>query len=208
MRNNRRLGSVTNFVPAACPNVTHMLRKLVPILLFPFLTPITIAQTVGQPFRNDLEVLMPPTLTLPAGSGATSCAFNAGVHSPTNAGVLQYRISGAPSATLAVVFLTFCVPCGGANTINFGSTTPVICGGPNAGNCLAGPANANLCWALSLAPGCWVNVPTISAGAGFFHVRIPIPPSNAFPGTLWAQGLIVDPCSTGNWHMTPAIGIN
>jgi hypothetical protein len=165
------------------------------------------AQTVGVAGRNDLEVTMPPSLPTLAGAGATSCAFNAGVHSPINAGVLQYRINASPTATLAVVFLTFCVPCGGTNTINLGSTVPALCGGGNAGACPAGPANANLCWALSLAPGCWVNVPTIQA-ANFFHVRIPIPPSTAFPGTLWAQGLIVDSCSTNLWHMTPAIGID
>lgn len=185
-----------------------MLRKLAPLAFSFLLAPIGLAQTVGMPLRNDLEVIMPPTLPLPAGTGSTSCGFNAGLHSPTNAGILQYRVSGAPSATAAFVFLTFCIPCGGANTINLGSTVPVLCGGGNAGACPAGPANANLCWALNLGPGCTINSGMISAGAGFFHIRIPIPPSTPFPGTLWAQVLIVDPCSTGGWHMTPAIGIN
>lgn len=173
-----------------------------------FLTPVVSAQTIGVPGVNDLEVTMPPTLPGLAGSGTTSCAFNAGVHSPFNAGVLQYRVSGSATAVASLIFLSFCSPCGGTSTINFGSTVPVACGGGNAGACPAGPANANLCFALNLTPGCWANAFMISAGAGFFHLRIPIPPTTAFPNTLWAQALIVDPCSSPGWHMTQAIGID
>lgn len=185
-----------------------MLRNLTPIALT-LLTAVAPAQTVGAPFVNDLEVLMPPTLTFPAGSGATSCSFNAGLHSPTNAGILQYRVSANPTAVASVVFLTFCPPCGGTSTVNFGSTVPVPCGGGNAGGCPGGPATANLCWALNLTPGCWVSAFMISAGSGFFHIRIPIPPSTPFPGTLWAQAVILDPCSsTPGWHLSPAIAID
>ncbi len=171
------------------------------------LAPVASAQTIGAPFLNDIEVLMPPTLPLPAGSGSTSCAFNAGLHSPFNAGILQYRVSSSATSLACVVFLSWCPPCGGPNTINLGSTTPVACGGGNAGACPFGPANANLCWQISLAGGCSVNAFMINAGAGFYHIRIPIPPTTPFGFTLWAQGLILDPCSTGNFHMTPAIGI-
>ena len=184
-----------------------MLRTLIPFLLPLALAPMLGAQNVGTNFRNDLEVIMPPSLPLPAGSGSTSC-FNAGVHSPFNAGVLQYRLSGAPSAVAAVVFLSFCNPCGGASTINLGSTVPPVCGGGNAGACPGGPANANLCWALNITPGCWFNAGMISAGAGWFHIRFNIPPVTPFTTTVWAQALLVDPCSTGGWHMSQALGIN
>jgi hypothetical protein len=169
------------------------------------LAPSLAAQTLGVPFRNLLEVLMPPTLTIP--TTAAPCT-SVGLHSPTNAGVLQYRINGAPSATAAFILLSACPPCGGTSTINFGSTVPVVCGGGNGGACPAGPANANLCWALNLGGGCWLSSGMISAGAGYFHIRFTIPPSTAFAGTLWAQALIVDPCSTGGWHMTNALGID
>lgn len=182
------------------------LLTLVPLVL---LAPLSRAQTVGLPGVNDIEVTMPPSLPALAGSGSTSCAFNAGLHSPVNFGILQYRVSASASAVATLLFLSFCPPCGGTSTINFGSTTPVGCGGGNAGGCLGGPPTANLCWALNLSPGCWANVFMTPAGAGFFHIRIPVPPSTAFPGTLWAQALIVDPCSiTPGWHMTPAIGID
>jgi hypothetical protein len=85
----------------------------------------------------------------------------------------------------------------------------VACGGGNAGSCLAGPGTANLCFALNLGPGCWLNAIMIPAGSGFFHLRIPVPPATPFPGTVWAQALIIDPCSTTpGWHLSPAIGIN
>jgi hypothetical protein len=174
---------------------------LVPVLL---LAPLA-AQTLGIAFVNRLEVLMPPTLNLP--TGAPPCA-SVGVHSPTNAGFLQYRLNAAPSATAAFILLSACPPCGGTSTLNLGSTVPVACGGANGGACPFGPANANLCWALNLGPGCWLSSGMISAGAGWFHIRFTIPPSTAFTGTLWAQALIVDPCSTGGWHMSNALGID
>ena len=185
-----------------------MLRRLIPSLIPVLLASLAAAQTVGVANRNDLTVMMPPGLTVFAGAGATSCAFNAGTHSPTNAGAVTYRVDASSTATGAVLFLTFCPPCGGSNTINLGSTSPVGCGGGNAGNCPGGPANANLCWALSLGPGCWINAPMARMGTVFWDLRIPIPASTPFPGTLWAQAVILDPCSSGGWHMTPAIGIN
>ena len=166
------------------------------------------AQTVGIPTVNDLEVVFPPSLPTLAGSGATSCAFNAGLHSPTNFGFLQYRVNASATAVATILFLSVCPPCGGINTINLGSTSPVACGGGNAGACPGGPGSANLCWALSLSPGCWINAIMIPAGSGFFHLRIPVPPATPFPGTVWAQGVIVDPCSTPGWHLTPAIAID
>lgn len=181
------------------------------LLLLPLLlASLAPSQSVGAPGVNDLEVTMPPSLPTLAGSGATSCAFNAGLHSPTNFGVLQYRVSGAATAVAAVVFLSFCAPCGGTSTINLGSTVPVACGGGNAGACLGGPGNANLCWALNLSPGCWINAFMISggAGSGFFHLRIPVPPATPFGSTVWAQAVIADPCSSNGWHFTPAIGID
>jgi hypothetical protein len=179
-----------------------LLLSILPVLLAPMA-----AQTIGVPGRNDLMVRMPPGLPAFAGSGATSCAFHAGTHSPTNAGSVTYRADAGSTATMAILFLSFCQPCGGANTINLGATVPAVCGGGNAGNCLAGPGNANLCWALSLAPGCWINVRLAQMGTIFWDLTIPIPAATAFPATLWAQALIVDPCSTQGWHMTPAIGI-
>ncbi len=175
------------------------------LLLF---APVIAAQTVGVPNVNDIQVAMPPSLSVPAGSGATSC-FNAGLHSPVNAGLLDYLVIGRPTAVASLLFLSFCGPCGGTSTINLGSTVPVFCGGGNAGACLGGPANANLCWALNIAAGCSVNAFMGPAGAfGHFQLRIPIPALVAFGGTLWAQAVIVDPCSTGGFHMTPAIGID
>lgn len=174
-----------------------------------FIVPTVAAQTVGVPGVNDLEVTMPPSLPGLAGSGTTSCAFNAGLHSPFNAGVLQYRVSASATSLATVIFLSFCPPCGGGSTINFGSTVPVPCGGGNAGSCPSGPATANLCWALNLNPGCSVNVFMIPAGSGFYHLRIPVLPFTAFGTTVWAQALVVDPCSTfPGWHMTQAIGID
>lgn len=172
------------------------------------LVPIASAQTIGSPGINDIEVTMPPSLPGLVGSGSTSCAFNAGLHSPFNAGVLQYRVWSSATSLATVIFLGWCPPCGGTSTINLGSTSPVFCGGGNAGACLFGPANANLCWAVNLAPGCSVNAFMINAGSGFYHIRIPVPPTTPFGFTLWAQGLILDPCSTGTFHMTPAIGID
>jgi hypothetical protein len=204
------MGVVTQHVSTAAPRrpiETTMFRSI--LLVLPFLAaPVLPAQTIGAPGVNDIEVTMPPSLPTLAGSASTSCAFNAGLHSPVNFGILQYRVSAGASAVATLLFLSFCPPCGGASTINFGSTVPVACGGGNGGACLGGPPNANLCWALNLSPGCWLNAFMIPAGAGFFHIRIPVPPSTAFPGTLWAQALIVDPCSTPGWHMTPAIGID
>lgn len=183
-----------------------MLRQL--LLVLPLLLSFLPAQNIGAPGVNDLEVTMPPSLPTLVGSGSTSCAFNAGLHSPFNAGVLQYRVSAGAGAVATLLFLSFCSPCGGTSTINLGSTVPVACGGANGGGCPGGPGNANLCWALNLNPGCSFNVFMIPGGAGFFHLRIPVPPTTAFGGTVWAQGLIVDPCSTGGFHMTPAIGID
>jgi hypothetical protein len=183
-----------------------MLRAVLPALL---LSAFLSAQTVGIPAVNDLEVTLPPGLPTLAGSGSTSCGFNAGLQSPTNFGFLQYRVNGSASAVAAIVFLSLCPPCGGTSTINLGSTTPPACGGGNAGACLAGPGNANLCWALNLTPGCWINFIMIPGGSGFFHVRIPVPPATPFPATVWAQAVIIDPCSiTPGWHLTPAIGID
>jgi hypothetical protein len=174
---------------------------LLPLLLIP-----ATAQTIGVSGVNDLEVTMPPSLPGLAGTGATSCfVVPGGAHSCTNAGIVQYRVSAAATSTAALVFLSFCNPCGGTSNFAFANAP---CSGGNAGNCTIGNPTTNRCFALALTPGCWLNTWMIAAGAGFHHVRIPIPPSTCFPNTLWAQAVILDTCAPGGFHLTQAIGIN
>jgi hypothetical protein len=187
-----------------------MLRLLLLSVSLSCLAPLATAQTIGIPGANDLEVTMPPSLPVLAGSSTTSCfVVPGGAHSATNAGVLQYRVnSNATPTDLAVVFLSFCPPCGGA--VNFGFPTAPPCAGANGPLCTLATPLTNRCLSLDFSCGFWTNVPMINAGAGFFHVRIPIPPSNAFPTTLWAQALITHSgtCHTLGWHLSQAIGIN
>ncbi len=185
-----------------------MLRALA-VLLPLFLAPFTVAQTTGVPGINDLEVTMPPSLPGLAGSGTSSCFLvPGGAHSCTNIGVLQYRVNAAPTAIAAVIFLSFCPPCGGSSNIAF-TAVPALCGGPPGITCTSANPTTNRCFALNLAGGCWLNVFAIptTPPSGFFHLRIPIPASVCFGLTIWAQAVIVDPCSIPGFHFSQAIGI-
>ena len=181
------------------------LAVLLPLLLAPFIS----AQTTGVPGANDLEVVMPPSLASLAGSSTSSCFLvPGGAHSCTNAGFLQYRVNASPTAIAAVIFLSFCPPCGGTSNIAF-TAVPALCGGPPGISCTSANPTTNRCFALNLAAGCWLNsfaIPT-TPPSGFFHLRIPIPPSTCFGATLWAQAVIVDPCSLPGFHFSQAIGI-
>jgi hypothetical protein len=181
-----------------------MLRAL---LLLPLLLTAGIsAQTIGVSGVNDLEVILAPSVPLPAGSSTTSCfVIPGGNHSCINAGVLQYRVSANATSVASLLFLSLCSPCGGANNIPFAFAP---CSGGAGGFCTAGNPGTNRCFSLNLGVGCSFNAWMISAGAGFHHLRIPIPPATCFGNTVWAQAVIVDPCAPGGFHLTQALGIN
>jgi hypothetical protein len=183
---------------------------LLPLLFLATATATATAQvTTGVFGVNDLQVAMPPSLPFPVGSnplnGSTqSSCFFAGVHSPANVGTLSYQANVSPSATGALLILSWC-GCSATSGIPFFPTQTAACNGPIAGG-------TNLWLGVIISPGCFGTATPIPSTPGIFNWRFQIPPFTPFSFPIWAQAPVFDPpCVPGGsiwpFKFTQAIGI-
>ncbi|MCC6672661.1 MAG: hypothetical protein IT458_16470 [Planctomycetes bacterium] len=152
------------------------------------------AQTTGVPFVNDLAIRLPPTY-VPQGSGTTSCnnlGFVPGAPFP-----VFYDVT-AVGSTAVVLMLGFvgCTPAG----IPFLPSQPVGCAGPPAGTPLT-----NLWFSVNFGGGSPFPVPGIMSSAGMARWNFTVPPG---PASMWAQAVLLDPCSSWGFKFTQALGFS
>lgn len=172
-----------------------MLRVLSILFLSLLCASRTTAQTTGVPNVNDLQIRLPP-LYVPTGSGTTSCG----------PGTNQGFIPGAPfpvayettsnTATAAVLLLDFFNPCSSPGFAFF-PAQPVTCAGPIAGG-------TNVWYALGFAP-VPVAVVGVTNALGYTRWNFNVPLG---PGTVWAQCLFLDTCSSLNFKFSQALGFS
>ena len=153
------------------------------------------AQTTGVPLVNDLRILLPPTY-VPAGSGTTSCGPG------TNQGfipgapfVVAYDVN-AVGSTGAILLLDFFNPCSSPGFPFFPAQLPT-CAGPVTGG-------TNLWYALGFTP-VPVPVPGITGTTGITRWNFNVPLG---PGTVWAQCVILDACSSLSFKFSQALGFS